>query len=162
MTLGGARKWQFFGNLQYYLCWRRWVGGPKKAKNMLTSYMNDPLTITMKGDWDLRFHPEHHVWGGYHLRLRSSSLAHVVVGTRITGGPYTKAYHVVITVQIDSIAIRSWRGRRSVFSPHSMSGSPRELVTVRVENGHNVVDWVGSHSRVLPEVKVVEGLGTVY
>ena len=42
-----------------------------------------------------------------------------------------------------------------------MSGSPGELVTVRVENGHNVVDRVGSHSRVLPEVKAVEGLGTI-
>ena len=25
-----------FSDLQYYLCWRRWVGGPKKAKNMLS------------------------------------------------------------------------------------------------------------------------------
>ena len=31
---GWGRKMAIFADLQYYLCWRRWVGGPKKAKNM--------------------------------------------------------------------------------------------------------------------------------
>ena len=33
---GLDQKMAIFADLQYYLCWRRWVGGPKKARNMLT------------------------------------------------------------------------------------------------------------------------------
>ena len=33
---GWGRKMAIFADLQYYLCWRRWVGGPKKARNMVT------------------------------------------------------------------------------------------------------------------------------
>jgi hypothetical protein len=33
---GWGQKMAIFADLQYYLCWRRWVGGPKKDKNMLT------------------------------------------------------------------------------------------------------------------------------
>ena len=33
---GWGQKMAIFADLQYYLCWRRRVGGPKKAKNMLT------------------------------------------------------------------------------------------------------------------------------
>ena len=33
---GWDQNMAIFADLQYYLCWCRWVGGPKKAKNMLT------------------------------------------------------------------------------------------------------------------------------
>ena len=33
-----GQKMAIFADLLYYLCWRRWVGGPKKAKNMLKEY----------------------------------------------------------------------------------------------------------------------------
>ena len=33
---GWGQQMAIFADLQYYLCWRRWVDGPKKAKNMLT------------------------------------------------------------------------------------------------------------------------------
>ena len=33
---GWGQKMAIFADLQCYLCWTRWVGGPKKAKNMLT------------------------------------------------------------------------------------------------------------------------------
>ena len=32
---GWGRKMAIFADLQYYLCWRRWVGGPKKNKKKL-------------------------------------------------------------------------------------------------------------------------------
>ena len=34
--VGGVSKMAIFADLQYYLGSRRWVGGPKKANNMLT------------------------------------------------------------------------------------------------------------------------------
>ena len=33
---GWGQKMAIFADLQYYLYWLRWVGEPKKAKNMLT------------------------------------------------------------------------------------------------------------------------------
>ena len=36
--MGGVRKWQFFADLQYYSCRRRWVGGRKKHADVLLEW----------------------------------------------------------------------------------------------------------------------------
>ena len=40
---GWGQKMVIFADLQYYLCWHRWVGGPKKAKKCWRNkYLNGP------------------------------------------------------------------------------------------------------------------------
>ena len=43
-SITSAKRW-VGADLRYYLCWRRWVGGPKKAKNMLTVPYEEPKKI---------------------------------------------------------------------------------------------------------------------
>ena len=40
--VGGVRKWQFLLIYSTIYADGRWEGGPKKAKNMLTQYLNGP------------------------------------------------------------------------------------------------------------------------
>ena len=40
---GWGQKMAIHTDLQYYLCWLKWVGGPKKAKkHAVTQYLNGP------------------------------------------------------------------------------------------------------------------------
>ena len=40
---GWGHKMAIFDDLQYCKSSKKWVGGPKKVKNMMTKYLNGPL-----------------------------------------------------------------------------------------------------------------------